>query len=49
MSNAAIPGPAGHWLIGNVGDINVDNTTESMCRLTRTHGECSLLLREVGF
>ncbi|KAF3037153.1 hypothetical protein E8E11_005303 [Didymella keratinophila] len=38
LSDAAIPGPPGHWLVGNLGDIDVDNTAESLCSLTRTYG-----------
>lgn len=33
LPDATIPGPPGYWLIGNLGDIDVDNTMESLCSL----------------
>ena len=47
-SDAAIPGPPGHWLIGNLSDIDVENTMESLCSLTQTYGGCFLALHEAA-
>ncbi|KAF2843876.1 cytochrome P450, partial [Plenodomus tracheiphilus IPT5] len=38
MEPAAIPGPVGRWLFGNLADIDAERPMQSLCDLTREYG-----------